>query len=149
MLSDQCQRMEKNNATTSNVDIVGASTSWSRPCKAYVREKSESGSIAIEFAIICPILLMLIIAGLDLGLALLSANRLNFAAEAGARCQAIGAAPCPNAAATATYAAQIAQLDGASFVVTQSACGVHIIGSWSYESMVLPTIPISAAACYP
>src|SRR5260370_42456205 len=92
----------RNDATTSNVDIVGASTSWSRPCKAWGREKSESGSIVIEFAILFPIVLMLIIAGLDLRLPLLSANRLNFAAEAGARCQAIRAVPCPNAAATAT-----------------------------------------------
>ncbi|HEX3411269.1 MAG TPA: TadE/TadG family type IV pilus assembly protein [Stellaceae bacterium] len=111
--------------------------------------RSERGAILVEFAILFPVMILLIIGGIDIGLAMVEANRLNFAVEAGARCQAIKASPCPTPDATVTYASSAAGLPGAAFAVSAAPCGVQVDGSYTYASFILPNIPLNATACYP
>jgi Flp pilus assembly protein TadG len=46
--------------------------------------KNDSGAVLVEFAIVVPVLILLLLGGVDIGFASLSANKLNFATEAAA-----------------------------------------------------------------
>jgi TadE-like protein len=110
------------------------------------------GAVAVEFAIISIPLLFLMAGGFDLGLAMLTETRINFAVEAAAKCGAISAAMCTSPPQTAAYGASIAGLRGinaSSFLVTTEACGMNVTATYAYAGVVLPAITLSAGACYP
>ena len=50
--------------------------------------RNDDGSVLIEAAIVLPVMLTVIIGGLDLGLGMVAATRLNFATESAAKCGA-------------------------------------------------------------
>ena len=90
--------------------------------------------------------------GFDLGLAMLTETRINFAVEAAAKCSAISAPMCPSPSQTAAYGASIAGvpgLDASGFLVTTAVCGVNVTATYPYSGMVLPAITLSGWACYP
>jgi Flp pilus assembly protein TadG len=99
------------------------------------------------------VVFLLLLGALDLGLALITKERLDFAVEAGARYGAAGANPLPSDADTATYAAAAAGLpglDSTGFRVTKPTCGVSVSTSYVYDGLkVLPSITLGAGACYP
>jgi Flp pilus assembly protein TadG len=110
------------------------------------------GAVLIEFAIVVPILSLLMVGAFDLSIATISGTRLQFATEAASRCRAIAAAPCPDEAATKLYAATVSGLSGVSatnFSVQTVACGTQVAGQYSYAGVILPAIPLSATSCYP
>jgi Flp pilus assembly protein TadG len=110
------------------------------------------GAVAVEFAIISIPLLFLMLGGFDLGFAMLTETRINFAVEAAAKCSAISAPMCPSPSQTAAYGASIAGLpglDASGFLVTTAACGVNVTATYPYSGVVLPAITLSAGACYP
>lgn len=115
--------------------------------------RDHRGSIAVEFAILVPIQALLIFGGLDSGFAMLTAQRLNFATEAAARCGAVENSSCPTPDATSAWAAQQAGLPNitsGNFIVTFNAgCGgVSVVATYRYTGLVLPAIDLRAAACY-
>jgi Flp pilus assembly protein TadG len=84
------------------------------------------GVIAVQFLLLLLPLLLLLFGTFDIGLAMLTANRINSAVEAAAKCGAVGAAMCASPAQTAAYRAFIAGLpglDASSFWVTIAVCG--------------------------
>ena len=88
----------------------------------------------------------------DLGVAMLTETRINFAVEAAAKCGAIGAATCASPAETAIYAASAARVPGlgaSAFAVTTAACGVSVTASYAYVGLILPAMTLNAGACYP
>jgi TadE-like protein len=110
------------------------------------------GVVAVEFAIISIPLLFLMLGGFDIGFAMLTETRINFAVEAAAKCGAISAPMCPSPSQTAAYGASIAalpRLDASGFLVTTVACGVNVTATYLYSGMVLPAFTLSAGACYP
>jgi Flp pilus assembly protein TadG len=110
------------------------------------------GAVALEFAFISIPLLLLLFGAFDLGVAMLTETRINFAVEAAAKCGAIGAATCASPAETAVYGASIAGVPGlnaSGFVVTTAACGVSVTASYAYNGMILPAMTLNAGACYP
>jgi hypothetical protein len=110
------------------------------------------GAVAAEFLIIVGPLLLLLLGTFDVGLAMLTETRINFAVEAAARCGAISAAACPSPPETAAYGASIAGLrgfDASRFEVTPAECGIHVTASYPYSGIVLPALTLSAGACYP
>ncbi|MBV8337761.1 MAG: pilus assembly protein [Alphaproteobacteria bacterium] len=116
--------------------------------------RHDDGAVLVEAAIVLPVMVLVILGGLDLGLGMLAATQLNFTTEAAARCQAINATPCSGGGnATISYANSVAQntlVSGASFTVTTLSCGVQVTGNYSYSSIYLPySIPITISACYP
>jgi len=110
---------------------------------------ADCGSILVEAAIILPVLLLLVLGGLDLGLGMVASLRLNFAVEAASRCGAIGATPCPDQGSTAQYAAQAAGVPVDAFTVTKVACGILVSASYQFQPTILPAFDLSATACYP
>jgi len=121
-----------------------------------------AGAVAIEYAIILPVLLIALLGVMDLGRLFWSYATIANAAETAARCFAIKAAACQTATATQNYAATQAYgmaINASSFTVTTPACGVRVAVSYAF-SFVVPwfyvvpfggsnTITLSTATCYP
>jgi len=110
------------------------------------------GAAAVEFLVILGPLLLLLLGTFDIGLAMLTKTRINFAVEAAARCGAISASMCPSPPQTAAYGASIAGLrglDASGFSVTTAACGINVRASYPYSGIVLPALILSAGACSP
>jgi Flp pilus assembly protein TadG len=96
--------------------------------------------------------MLLLLGVFDLGVAMLTETRINFAVEAAAKCGAIGAMTCASPEETAVYGASVARVPGLSasgFVVTMAACGVNVTASYAYVGMILPAMTLNAGACYP
>jgi len=111
-----------------------------------------SGAVAVEFLVVLGPLLLLLLGTFDIGIATLTATRINFAVEAAAKCGAISAAMCASPPQTSAYGASIAGLrglDASGFSVTTAACGMNVTVTYAYAGMVLPAITLSASACYP
>jgi Flp pilus assembly protein TadG len=112
------------------------------------------GSIAVEFALLLPLQILLVVGGLDLLLATLTEERLNFATEAAARCGALNSPSCSTPGATAAWAAQqsvgVPNISAKNFeVIFDATCGgVSVSATYSYSGIVLPTVNLGAAACY-
>jgi len=110
------------------------------------------GVVAAEFLFLMFPLLLLLLGTFDIGLAMLTANRINFAVEAAAKCGAVGSAMCASPAETAAYGASIAGLpglDASRFLVMPAACGMNVTATYPYAGVVVPVITLSAGACYP
>jgi Flp pilus assembly protein TadG len=107
----------------------------------------ERGATAIEFALIAPVFLALILGIFHLSLLGFTIANLNYAVEKGARCDAI-ATNCPNAA-TYYHAPDPAPV----FTYNKAgACGTLVNGTVIYQLNVLiyqASIPLSASACFP
>lgn len=111
-----------------------------------------SGAVAVEFLVILGPLLLLLLGTFDIGVAMLTATRINFAVEAAARCGAISTSMCPSPPQTAAYGASIARLQGleaSGFLVTTAACGINVTARYPYSGIVLPALTLRAGACYP
>jgi TadE-like protein len=110
-----------------------------------------SGAVAVEFLIVLGPMLLLLLGTFDIGLAILTEARINFAVEAAAKCGAIGAL-CASLPQTAAYGASIAGLpglDASGFSVTTATCGINVTATYAYAGVVLPAITLNAGACYP
>jgi Flp pilus assembly protein TadG len=107
----------------------------------------ERGATAIEFALIAPVFLALILGIFHLSLLGFTIANLNYAVEKGARCDAI-ATNCPDIATYyhAPNPAPVFTFD------TKAACGTSVSGTVTYQLNVLiyqALIPVSASACFP
>lgn len=110
---------------------------------------NNRGSIAVEAAILMPIFALLVLGGLDLGVAVLYSQRLQFASESAARCRAL--AQCESDGATIAYARDRAGLDGATFTAASAACGAQVTGTMSLSLApgLIPALSLTGSACYP
>ena len=112
------------------------------------------GTTALEFAIVAPVFLLLLIGTLYLGMMLLLTGSLYNAVEDGARCAAVKTTICTDSASTIAYAQS--RYFGPSplpiFTYAAAACGQSVSGSVNYVfdfGMTRATVPISVTACHP
>jgi Flp pilus assembly protein TadG len=120
----------------------------------------RSGAVAIEYALILPMLLLFVIGIIDVGRLLWTFTTLSRAAEAAARCGAINLIDCGTAAAIQNRAVAEAwgmNIAASAFAVTTPACGVQVIGTYDFVFAIpalatatpLGTVTLKATACYP
>ncbi len=114
----------------------------------------QQGTTAVEFAIIAPVFIMLIIGTIALGLALFLVGSLHFAVEDGARCASVKTTICADAATTVAYTQSryLGPNVSPTFTYAAAACGNSVTGSITYSMDVgfkTFVIPISATACFP
>jgi Flp pilus assembly protein TadG len=111
----------------------------------------DRGAVAVEFAVVFPVLLLMLVGIFGVGVVMIQDMELNFVVENAAMLQAAGG----NGMAYAT--AQLAP--PVSFTFSQSAsCGVgvsaaQVTGTWPVSLGVLDTVPLTlsatATACPP
>jgi Flp pilus assembly protein TadG len=119
----------------------------------------QSGSTAVEFVLILPALLALLIGTINLSVMIFSYTALHYAAEAAARCATAQTSVCTNKAATESFAGTAYKGPGAAaFTYSQTTdtnglplCN-QVVGTLSYDftiGIASMTVPLSATACYP
>jgi hypothetical protein len=112
------------------------------------------GTSAVEFAIVAPVFLMLVVGLISTCLLLFSIACMHYAVEEGARCASVKATVCPDSGTTLTYtkAAYYGPLILPTFAYTVAPCGYSVSGSANFSlniGLSRLTVPLSATACYP
>jgi len=111
--------------------------------------RNENGTVLVEAVIVLPVMLLVILGGLDLGLSMLAATRLNFATESAAKCGAL-AVVCPNDLAVRDFAVAQSGAPAAAFNVIQAPGMETVSGSYSYSFSFLPwAVTLQSSASYP
>lgn len=129
--------------------------------------KSAAGTVALEYGIILPLFLLMILGGMDAGRLVWTYVTLHRSVEAAARCAAVNADPSysktcrttTEIAARAVTEAYGLNVTAGEFTVTYPTCGVQVTANhnvqliipWIGTSPVGPsnTITLSVSACYP
>lgn len=117
--------------------------------------RNDNGAVLVEAAIVLPVIVLVILGGLDLGLGMLVATRLNFATETAARCVALAVSPCTDPTSTAEFAVEQSGVP-ANFnfnpppPLSSGASGMETAtASYAYSFMFLPwTINLQSSASY-
>lgn len=114
------------------------------------------GTVAVEYALILPALLLFVLGLMDTGRLLWTQTTLDRSVQAAARCGAVDTTTCGTTSEINAYAVTQAfglTITSAAFSTTTPACGVQVTASVPF-TFVIPwigtnTITLSAAACYP
>jgi Flp pilus assembly protein TadG len=111
--------------------------------------KNENGTALVEAAIVLPVMVLVIVGGLDLGLGMLASTRLNFATESAAKCGAL-AVVCSNETAIQAFAATQSGAPPSAFSITPTPGMEQVSASWAYSFRFLPwTVTLRSSASYP
>ncbi len=114
----------------------------------------QGGTTAVEFALIAPILIALLVGTITLCVGLFLIGSLHFAVEDGARCASVKTTVCSDAATTIAYTKSryFGPDVSPTFTYTAAACGNSVSASVNYSMNVgsrTLVIPLSATACFP
>jgi Flp pilus assembly pilin Flp len=114
----------------------------------------ERGATAVEFAIIAPVLITLVIGTLYLCMCLFVIGSLHYAVEDGARCASVRTLVCSDATTTVSYTKSryFGPSSMPTFTYTAASCGNSINASISYVlnlGLKQVTVPLTASACFP
>lgn len=132
--------------------IRGGRASVVKPIRRLVGD--SAGAAAVEFALVVPIFLLLLIGIMEFGRLLWTQNALHYAVEEAARCSAIDSSLCGSATATQSFAATRSGLDFATsvFTVTTASCGSEVAASYPFAFVAFLSrysVTLKAQACYP
>jgi Flp pilus assembly protein TadG len=115
--------------------------------------KDERGTTTVEFAIVSPVFIALVIGLLYLCLCLFLVGSLHYAVQEGARCASVRTTVCKDAGTTVAYAqSRYFGPSSPTFTAATAACGNSLTGSINYVAqlgLTQFTIPIRATACFP
>jgi Flp pilus assembly protein TadG len=118
--------------------------------------RNARGSVAIEYAMLLPALLLFMIGIMEVGRLIWTQATLDRAVEAAARCGAADQTACADAAAIANYAATQAfglTVAPSAFTASSAACGVSVRATFAYKFLVpwvtRENMTLRATACYP
>jgi Flp pilus assembly protein TadG len=115
---------------------------------------NDQGTTAVEFAIVAPVLIALLVGTIALCVGLFLIGSLHYAVEEGARCASVKTTICSDAATTVTYAQNhyFGPNVSPTFTYAAAACGNSVSASINYSMNVgfkTFVVPISATACFP
>jgi Flp pilus assembly protein TadG len=114
----------------------------------------RGGASAVEFAIILPVFVLLVLGSISVALLIFTASSLNYAVEDAARCAAVNKTLCPNAATIEEYALgrYLGPTTSPVFTYSTSGCGNTVRATVTYQMDIVPQlaqIPLTASACHP
>lgn len=107
--------------------------------------RDDSGTAAVEFALVGPMFLLLIMATLMMGLLLFSATSLESAVQGAARCAAILGKPCAN-----PERRYQGMTDTPAFTAQARTCGQLVTAQTIFKLDLIvwrEDVPLSASAC--
>lgn len=140
--------MKRLPASRPSAGMTAAVIRWMRRCLS-----SRSGSIAVEFALIVPLLLLLVFGVIEFGRAMWVRNSLQSAVEDAARCYALNRPACDTETKVKTYAAAVAMgvpVNASNFSLPADLCGKKVAATYAF-SPIVPIIPLTvtlrASAC--
>jgi len=116
--------------------------------------RHAGGGAALEYAIILPAFITLVVGGLCAGNLAFAVNSLHYAVQDAARCAAVKTTVCTSSATTVTYAQ--GRYSGPKispvFAYSTGGCGHTVSASGTYPIILAAAtinVPVSASACYP
>ena len=113
----------------------------------------ERGTTAVEFAIVGPLFIGVVIGILYLCMGLFALGSMHYAVKEGARCASVRTTVCSDATTTVSYTKSRYFGPGSpTFTYASAACGNSVSGSVDYVMELLleqVTVPIKATACFP
>jgi Flp pilus assembly protein TadG len=113
----------------------------------------ERGTTAVEFAIVGPLFIALVVGMLYLCLCLFLVGSLHYAVEEGARCASVRTTVCNDATTIVSYAqSRYFGPSSPTFTYAAAPCGNSVSGSINYVvelGLKQVTVPIAATACFP
>ena len=114
----------------------------------------ERGTTMVEFAIVAPVFIVLVIGIIYMCVGLFTVGSLHYAVEEGARCASVKSTVCTDAVSTIAYSKSHYFGPGTSPTFTYAAktCGKSVSASLTYVmnlGLKQLTIPVSASACFP
>jgi Flp pilus assembly protein TadG len=118
-------------------------------------KKDSRGATALEFAMILPAFIGLMVGGLYACIAVFTSASLQYAVEKAARCASVNTTTCSSSATTISYAKTAyygPPAPAAAFTYSTAGCGNTVNGSVNFKfdfGMKNLTVPISASACFP
>jgi Flp pilus assembly protein TadG len=111
------------------------------------------GTTAVEFAIVSPVFIALVVGMMYTALCLFLVGSLHFAVEDGARCASVRTTVCSDATTTVAYTqSRYFGPSSPAFTFATAACGKSVSASINYVAqlgLTQFTIPVSATACFP
>jgi len=126
------------------------------PIKAW---RDERGTSAIEFAIVGPVFIALVIGAIYLCMALFALGSLHYAVEEGARCASIqptigGVQQCTSSTNIVSYTQgkYFGPSTAPTFTYAALTCGNSVSGSLNYVvnlGVKQVTVPMTATSCFP
>ena len=122
-----------------------------------------SGSMALEYGLLLPVLLLLMFGTMDVGRLIWTYTTLHRAVEASARCAAVNEVACGTPAQIAARAASEAwglTVAPEAFTSQTQSCGAQVTANYDFSLLIpwiggnrpdsLPnTITLTVSACYP
>ena len=117
--------------------------------------KDSRGTSAIEFAILGPVFIGLMIGTIYMCMLLFVVGSLHYAVEEAARCSSVKTTVCSDSPTTIAYARS--NFNGSSIITptfsySTPACGHSVTASATYNldfGLANIAVPVSAAACFP
>lgn len=122
--------------------------------------RDEQGLAAVEFAVLAPAFIMLLVGTMTMSILLFTSTSLHFATAEAARCASVRTTVCTDASSTVTYAAAhyYGSARAAAFTCTgrvcggTAACGNRVVGTVTMTldvGLASYSTPLSSTACYP
>src|SRR6185437_3378140 len=114
-----------------------------RPARA---TGDDAGSSAVEFALVFPVFILMVIGIFETGRALWTQSLLNYAVQTAARCGAIDTTTCASNTATVTYAVQSSApltIPSGDFTASTQTCGSQVTGSYPFTFVVPQLFPFN------
>jgi Flp pilus assembly protein TadG len=113
----------------------------------------ERGTTAVEFAIVGPLFIALVIGMLYLCMCLFVIGSLHYAVQEGARCASVRTTVCRDDTSIVSYAqSRYFGPSSPTFTFSAAACGNSVNGSINYVielGLTQVIVPITANACFP
>ena len=123
---------------------------------------ARSGSVALEYGIVAPALLVMMLGIMDVGRLMWSYTTLHRAVEAAARCGAVNETLCSSSSQVVSYAASETwglSVQEGTFSVSEEACGQQVAAEYNV-TLFMPwlwaetdpwpnSITLTTSACYP
>ena len=117
---------------------------------------AKSGTTAIEFGLLAPVFLLMLLGLVEFGRLLWTQSTLQEAVEAASRCASVTPTVCSTPSAIESYAASQAfglPVSASAFTATSASCGYEVSASLPFDFVASSLFPqsmtVTAYSCYP
>ena len=115
--------------------------------------REQRGTTAVEFAIVSPVFIAMVLGLLALCICLFLVGSLHYSVEEAARCASVRTTVCKDATTTIAYAqSRYFGPSTPTFNYSAAACGNSVTASINYAAqlgLTQITVPVTASACFP